>query len=71
MPAFEWVHVQLHQQKGMISLSPPTICNSAQKWIPAGTKQHGQIKWFFPDINASPLSSAREVSVRCVQFRSA
>ncbi|MEL8484450.1 hypothetical protein, partial [Escherichia coli] len=29
MPAFEWVHVQLHQQKGMISLSPPTICNSA------------------------------------------
>ncbi|VVL15246.1 Cation efflux system protein CusC precursor [Klebsiella pneumoniae] len=31
MPAFEWVHVQLHQQKGMISLSPPTICNSAQK----------------------------------------
>ncbi|WP_214292447.1 hypothetical protein, partial [Escherichia coli] len=32
MPAFEWVHVQLHQQKGMISLSPPTICNSAQKF---------------------------------------
>ncbi|MED8089664.1 hypothetical protein Q5499_23540, partial [Escherichia coli] len=32
MPAFEWVHVQLHQQKGMISLSPPTICNSAKKW---------------------------------------
>ncbi|MCI0105944.1 hypothetical protein, partial [Salmonella enterica] len=31
MPAFEWVHVQLHQQKGMISLSPPTICNSAQR----------------------------------------
>ncbi|MDX7121503.1 hypothetical protein SJ605_25675, partial [Klebsiella pneumoniae] len=27
----EWVHVQLHQQKGMISLSPPTICNSAEK----------------------------------------
>ncbi|MEJ1663403.1 hypothetical protein, partial [Escherichia coli] len=35
MPAFEWVHVQLHQQKGMISLSPPTICNSALKggWV--------------------------------------
>ncbi|MGT5143382.1 hypothetical protein ACRWGS_24290 [Escherichia coli] len=32
MPAFEWVHVQLHQQKGMISLSPPTICNSAKKY---------------------------------------
>ncbi|WP_212739209.1 hypothetical protein, partial [Salmonella enterica] len=29
--AFEWVHVQLHQQKGMISLSPPTICNSASE----------------------------------------
>ena len=26
---YRWVHVQLHQQKGMISLSPPTICNSA------------------------------------------
>ncbi|MEJ9070104.1 hypothetical protein WL070_29535, partial [Klebsiella pneumoniae] len=33
MPAFEWVHVQLHQQKGMISLSPPTICNSARSWM--------------------------------------
>ncbi|MGJ4485079.1 hypothetical protein ACP8FS_27575, partial [Klebsiella pneumoniae] len=33
MPAFEWVHVQLHQQKGMISLSPPTICNSAVETI--------------------------------------
>ncbi|MGT7661244.1 hypothetical protein ACRW5F_28675, partial [Escherichia coli] len=32
MPAFEWVHVQLHQQKGMISLSPPTICNSASTY---------------------------------------
>ncbi|WP_241381995.1 MULTISPECIES: helix-turn-helix domain-containing protein, partial [unclassified Salmonella] len=29
----EWVHVQLHQQKGMISLSPPTICNSASERI--------------------------------------
>ncbi|WP_416859631.1 hypothetical protein, partial [Salmonella sp. s57029] len=37
MPAFEWVHVQLHQQKGMISLSPPTICNSAEiLLLPAG-----------------------------------
>uniref|UniRef100_UPI0020212D50 DDE-type integrase/transposase/recombinase n=1 Tax=Escherichia coli TaxID=562 RepID=UPI0020212D50 len=40
MPAFEWVHVQLHQQKGMISLSPPTICNSAkesnQRWCSDG-----------------------------------
>ncbi|MDY9074329.1 hypothetical protein UZZ22_09790, partial [Escherichia coli] len=39
MPAFEWVHVQLHQQKGMISLSPPTICNSAS----------GSIIFFTPD----------------------
>ncbi|MGF3317551.1 hypothetical protein, partial [Klebsiella pneumoniae] len=31
----EWVHVQLHQQKGMISLSPPTICNSATEEIAA------------------------------------
>ncbi|MGU4894216.1 hypothetical protein MAY22_01085, partial [Escherichia coli] len=38
MPAFEWVHVQLHQQKGMISLSPPTICNSA----------------FFSDVSDAP-----------------
>ncbi|WP_350223570.1 aminoglycoside adenylyltransferase domain-containing protein, partial [Escherichia coli] len=41
MPAFEWVHVQLHQQKGMISLSPPTICNSAlalaRIWYSAST----------------------------------
>ncbi|WP_409558249.1 hypothetical protein, partial [Escherichia coli] len=36
MPAFEWVHVQLHQQKGMISLSPPTICNSAGKNVNKG-----------------------------------
>ncbi|MBS2209709.1 hypothetical protein ACUX17_24795, partial [Salmonella enterica] len=39
MPAFEWVHVQLHQQKGMISLSPPTICNSAD--IPNALSSHG------------------------------
>ncbi|EEW3501392.1 hypothetical protein EAK20_25915 [Escherichia coli] len=37
MPAFEWVHVQLHQQKGMISLSPPTICNSALTLHQKGT----------------------------------
>ncbi|KAB3166736.1 DUF3330 domain-containing protein, partial [Escherichia coli] len=34
---FEWVHVQLHQQKGMISLSPPTICNSAFSSSPFNT----------------------------------
>ncbi|MCK3410280.1 hypothetical protein [Escherichia coli] len=43
MPAFEWVHVQLHQQKGMISLSPPTICNSALvgAWI-LGKVENGE-----------------------------
>ncbi|MFU0968742.1 helix-turn-helix domain-containing protein, partial [Kluyvera ascorbata] len=39
MPAFEWVHVQLHQQKGMISLSPPTICNSARQRVEAGEQK--------------------------------
>nr|WP_251004585.1 hypothetical protein [Escherichia coli] len=39
MPAFEWVHVQLHQQKGMISLSPPTICNSALQRMKKETAQ--------------------------------
>ncbi|MDV3390464.1 hypothetical protein, partial [Salmonella enterica] len=40
----EWVHVQLHQQKGMISLSPPTICNSAAKvlWPVAGATSRNQ-----------------------------
>ncbi|WP_248807658.1 hypothetical protein, partial [Escherichia coli] len=40
MPAFEWVHVQLHQQKGMISLSPPTICNSADEFTLAAMVQN-------------------------------
>ncbi|MCO7818059.1 hypothetical protein NI821_25310, partial [Escherichia coli] len=46
MPAFEWVHVQLHQQKGMISLSPPTICNSAHTGIFKGmaARQGGGLK---------------------------
>ncbi|WP_414085659.1 hypothetical protein, partial [Enterobacter hormaechei] len=45
MPAFEWVHVQLHQQKGMISLSPPTICNSAHPVVTTneGTNQIGYL----------------------------
>ncbi|WP_375373850.1 recombinase family protein, partial [Escherichia coli] len=40
MPAFEWVHVQLHQQKGMISLSPPTICNSAEQLAVSDIRVH-------------------------------
>ncbi|MDM3788373.1 hypothetical protein O9499_18325, partial [Proteus mirabilis] len=50
----EWVHVQLHQQKGMISLSPPTICNSAPNLIQRiwnGRNQSG--RW------PSPLSDYR------------
>ncbi|WP_413787441.1 hypothetical protein, partial [Salmonella enterica] len=43
MPAFEWVHVQLHQQKGMISLSPPTICNSASGSIQCAETASPQI----------------------------
>ncbi|MCF7264574.1 hypothetical protein L3W99_26350, partial [Escherichia coli] len=43
MPAFEWVHVQLHQQKGMISLSPPTICNSAALSGRAAMRLHESI----------------------------
>ncbi|MDI4309727.1 hypothetical protein E7V02_24805, partial [Escherichia coli] len=42
MPAFEWVHVQLHQQKGMISLSPPTICNSAACCVSAGNARRSR-----------------------------
>ncbi|MGC4803129.1 MULTISPECIES: hypothetical protein [Providencia] len=33
--------MQLHQQKGMISLSPPTICNSAGSVITGSTFLHG------------------------------
>ncbi|MGT7589067.1 PAS domain-containing protein, partial [Escherichia coli] len=46
MPAFEWVHVQLHQQKGMISLSPPTICNSAL----STTSPQSHITYVNPDF---------------------
>ncbi|MGT1911410.1 hypothetical protein SPM01_21305, partial [Enterobacter hormaechei subsp. xiangfangensis] len=49
MPAFEWVHVQLHQQKGMISLSPPTICNSAgQAWSGKGASEYQIYFWRNP-----------------------
>ncbi|MCJ7419441.1 hypothetical protein LPQ17_23400, partial [Klebsiella pneumoniae] len=40
----EWVHVQLHQQKGMISLSPPTICNSADGTTAADSSFSGKRK---------------------------
>ncbi|MDX5639097.1 hypothetical protein, partial [Escherichia coli] len=55
MPAFEWVHVQLHQQKGMISLSPPTICNSAPPDISAISAltavKHGNCSSLTPLLN--------------------
>ncbi|MBS2342110.1 hypothetical protein KFY89_24865, partial [Salmonella enterica subsp. enterica serovar 1,4,[5],12:i:-] len=47
MPAFEWVHVQLHQQKGMISLSPPTICNSAHLGSPEQRSKQPALKLIF------------------------
>ncbi|MDU9572262.1 recombinase family protein, partial [Escherichia coli] len=40
---FAWVHVQLHQQTGMISLSPPTICNSAVRFIDDGISTDGDM----------------------------
>ncbi|MGS8296025.1 hypothetical protein ACQ93L_23955, partial [Escherichia coli] len=43
----EWVHVQLHQQKGMISLSPPTICNSALRVAQLSNPGNGK-KQVFP-----------------------
>ncbi|MCL0876120.1 hypothetical protein M2952_28215, partial [Klebsiella pneumoniae] len=52
MPAFEWVHVQLHQQKGMISLSPPTICNSAIESIRARRADPDT----FHSIHAKPVT---------------
>ncbi|MDR5941163.1 cellulose biosynthesis protein BcsG, partial [Escherichia coli] len=39
----EWVHVQLHQQKGMISLSPPTICNSAPQTAPVSENSNAVV----------------------------
>ncbi|WP_432431236.1 IS1-like element transposase [Klebsiella pneumoniae] len=48
MPAFEWVHVQLHQQKGMISLSPPTICNSAhQRYLCSHCRKTWQLQFTY------------------------
>ncbi|MCB3211633.1 hypothetical protein H5869_29075 [Klebsiella pneumoniae] len=49
MPAFEWVHVQLHQQKGMISLSPPTICNSAKTFTTPEFYYRGGRAEFYQD----------------------
>ncbi len=64
MPAFEWVHVQLHQQKGMISLSPPTICNSAGN--PARCRLHagrGRVRGAF--LRAGVLSALPGAGQHC------
>ncbi|WP_222610023.1 hypothetical protein, partial [Klebsiella pneumoniae] len=57
MPAFEWVHVQLHQQKGMISLSPPTICNSAKK--------DATLRPFFHGFACRPATADSKYSSKC------
>ncbi|MGG8093844.1 TrbI F-type domain-containing protein, partial [Klebsiella aerogenes] len=71
MPAFEWVHVQLHQQKGMISLSPPTICNSASldDWQ---QKNHVLILVSPAVVNGAPdvtLSIQRDIAKRMQEGR--
>ena len=58
---FEWVHVQLHQQKGMISLSPPTICNSAVESIL--WPRIRQVLTDFPKINIEIDVDARLVNL--------
>ncbi|MDL8858720.1 hypothetical protein QS933_26535, partial [Escherichia coli] len=65
MPAFEWVHVQLHQQKGMISLSPPTICNSALLGAvsAAAIGVHNLATWN-PDYEIGKNYVKRTISVR-------
>ncbi|WP_247163515.1 helix-turn-helix domain-containing protein, partial [Escherichia coli] len=55
----EWVHVQLHQQKGMISLSPPTICNSAREGI-ALAKQRGAYRGRKKSLSSERIAELRQ-----------
>ncbi|MFQ1601271.1 hypothetical protein ACJWPW_25600, partial [Klebsiella pneumoniae] len=58
----EWVHVQLHQQKGMISLSPPTICNSAHHYHAFSHHNKGRpiyIQYFDAALDIPALSICR------------
>ncbi|MGM5386161.1 hypothetical protein ACS40J_22670, partial [Salmonella enterica] len=55
----EWVHVQLHQQKGMISLSPPTICNSAE--LSRHCVPETDFEEFFSDMGVKEQYDAQEV----------
>ncbi|WP_267810341.1 serine hydrolase [Escherichia coli] len=56
MPAFEWVHVQLHQQKGMISLSPPTICNSAAEAYGVKSTIEDMARWVRSNMNPRDIN---------------
>ncbi|WP_434477983.1 DUF4942 domain-containing protein, partial [Escherichia coli] len=57
----EWVHVQLHQQKGMISLSPPTICNSALMDAQARETWYRSLEYDnFPEISEANILSTFE-----------
>ncbi|MDW6371258.1 hypothetical protein RNP74_19010, partial [Escherichia coli] len=62
----EWVHVQLHQQKGMISLSPPTICNSASHTFVLGVFQ--SVKKFFATLASKNETGIIEMGC-CVQLK--
>ncbi|WP_250892670.1 phosphotransferase, partial [Klebsiella pneumoniae] len=57
----EWVHVQLHQQKGMISLSPPTICNSAL--IDNTERVSGMIDWSEARVDDPAIDMAAHLMV--------
>ncbi|MGL8352026.1 hypothetical protein NA436_25050, partial [Salmonella sp. NW587] len=58
-----WVHVQLHQQKGMISLSPPTICNSATSGAYAGPLEEYLIK------SSSRMMKELECNMVCLNIK--
>ncbi|AMY86152.1 hypothetical protein AW51_23615 (plasmid) [Salmonella enterica subsp. enterica serovar Anatum str. USDA-ARS-USMARC-1736] len=62
MPAFEWVHVQLHQQKGMISLSPPTICNSADEFDAAYWLLFNRVASRDPEMAKEVFGVSRELA---------
>ncbi|HFI3849612.1 TPA: lactate utilization protein C, partial [Escherichia coli] len=66
MPAFEWVHVQLHQQKGMISLSPPTICNSAELGITERLQQECNAVVWDPARGSENITQAEQAKVGVV-----
>ncbi|MDF7535166.1 MarR family transcriptional regulator, partial [Escherichia coli] len=68
MPAFEWVHVQLHQQKGMISLSPPTICNSAVLATSIGLSHAGTVRLIDRLEREQLVERRRQITDRRARF---